>query len=394
MIITRTERYTDWVYQGAHANEKAATVGVGLLDGFIYYRYSHDNLKEGDTLLREKSFVVLSDGTEYELGTGMSSDKITITYNGQTSDGSVSITVKGYDEVGVGVQSIQRTMTISYDDGRTPVLDTDQLNGILDELSQSLTQSMQDTAEEVKRELKEQIDTAAIDLEHKCNTAVSGVETSLRGEITQVQESNTQLNDKVSQMKGEVDTVSNTLTTFKQSTELELERLTEAHNTVVQSVSDRIRVAQWSVGTFTMTTDDYYLNLFYATPARPKGDTAVFQYNPTHKSMNMVTSMFPKGRILRFSGRLSLEFQGNFEGTLSFMMTNAAGNVIARQPIRIKSQDIVNGANKSHYTYFEVETYADTNHPVCTTGVRAVLHKVGAGRVVVMDDSHITLSLI
>lgn len=373
MIITRTERYTDWYYQGAQSTEVAATVGRGLLKGHIYYRYSHDALKEGDTLDREKSFVILSDGSEYELGTGLSSEKITIVYHGETSDKMVHIEVQGKDDVGVGVQSIQRDMTISYDDGKTPVLDTEQLNGILTKLSESLTESMKDTAESVKQELSNQIETVGIDLEAKCEKAVEASATTLRQEI---KTATTGLNSAVADFNVKVQLMEN-----KQA---EIER----------NIANRILVAEWTVGRFTMNTEDHYVNLFFAPPRNPIGDTEFFRYNAPYKSMNMVTSAFPRGRILQFSGRLSLEIGEGFEGTISLILMNAAGSTLARHPLWIKGSDITNAARNSHYVNFQVSTYADATHAVCGTGVYVAAHKKGPQTVAVREDSHITMSVM
>lgn len=163
MLITRTETFTDWIYQGAHAGEQAAHVGVGLFKGTIYFRYAHDFLKAGDIIQREESFVHLSDGSTYPLGQGLSSEKITITYHGLDSGGEVILEVEGKPDMGVGVSRVTRNVTIQYDDGKVPVLDTDQLNGMLSGLTESLTESMVDTANAVKEELREELKTGLID---------------------------------------------------------------------------------------------------------------------------------------------------------------------------------------------------------------------------------------
>lgn len=183
MIVTRTESYSDWVYQGAYAGEVAASVGVGLFKGSIYFRHAHDNLREGDVVDREEFFVELSDGSTYELGQGLSSEKISITHNGVTSSGDVYLSVEGIDGIGVGVSRIYRSMTISYDDGKVPVLDTDQLNGILENLKTSLTESMQNTADAVKQEAFKKVDTMGIELKDSCTNTVNGAKSELSTKI-------------------------------------------------------------------------------------------------------------------------------------------------------------------------------------------------------------------
>lgn len=186
MLVTRTEMFTDWSYEGVHPGEQAATVGIGLASGHIYYRYSHDFLKSGESIQRERSFVELSDGTTYELGSGASAEKININYHGLTGSGEIYIEVSG-SKFGVGVSRILRHVTIEYDDGKVPVLDTDQLKGILAELSDNLTDSMVTTAESVKGELRSELQTKLIDvkvdLQNQCNETVQNSAEAIRAEI-------------------------------------------------------------------------------------------------------------------------------------------------------------------------------------------------------------------
>lgn len=184
MKITRTERYTDWVFQGAHAGEQAASVGVGLFRGSIYFRHAHDNLQSGDTIDREEFFVELSDGSTYELGTGLSGEKVAITNHGVTSSGDVYLEVVGKTAFGVGVSKVYRNVTISFDDGKVPVLDTEQLNGILDNLKGSLTASMQDTADAVKKEAFDKVETMGISLKDDCNSTVKTAKAEVEGKVT------------------------------------------------------------------------------------------------------------------------------------------------------------------------------------------------------------------
>lgn len=184
MKITRTERYTDWVFQGAHAGEQAASVGVGLFRGSIYFRHAHDNLQSGDTIDREEFFVELSDGSTYELGTGLSGEKVAITNHGVTSSGDVYLEVVGKPTFGVGVSKVYRNVTISFDDGKVPVLDTEQLNGILDNLKESLSTSMQDTANAVKQEAFAKVDTMGIELKDSCNSTVNAAKAEVEAKVT------------------------------------------------------------------------------------------------------------------------------------------------------------------------------------------------------------------
>lgn len=197
MKVTRTERYTDWVFQGAHAGEVAARVGVGLFRGSIYFRHAHDNLQSGDTIDREEFFVELSDGSNYELGQGASGEKVSIVNHGVTSSGDVYLEVVGRDDFGVGVSKVYRSVTISFDDGKVPVLDTEQLNGILNDLKGSLTESMQNTADAVKQEAFEKVDTMGIALKDSCNSAVNSAKAEVEAKVTE-------LNDRFESNKSDV----------------------------------------------------------------------------------------------------------------------------------------------------------------------------------------------
>lgn len=183
MLITRTETYTDWVYQGALADETAAWNGVGLYEGSIYFRHSHDALKPGERILREEFFVELSDGSTYPLGEGASREKITIINHGTTSDGSVYLEVKGNPAYGVGVSRVTQNITVEFDDGRVPVLDTEQLNGVLSQLNDSLTASMKDTAEAVKQEAFARVDTMGIALKDSCDANVEAAKVAIEEKV-------------------------------------------------------------------------------------------------------------------------------------------------------------------------------------------------------------------
>lgn len=96
MLITRTEMFTDWVFQGAHAGEQAATVGRGLMRGHIYFRYADDFLKAGETIQREISFVELSDGSTYELGGSVSRVQFSVETLIAANDGNHPALTTGY----------------------------------------------------------------------------------------------------------------------------------------------------------------------------------------------------------------------------------------------------------------------------------------------------------
>lgn len=189
MIITKTTRYTDWSFQGVHANEVGATVGNGLLFGFIYFRHSYDFLQEGDKVIREVHLVELSDGTITEMRDARQEhrvniqNKVNIVSHGVQPDGTVCLQVFGKVDVGIGVSRVLRDVTVEYDDGRTPVLGDAQLGELLEQLKESLTQSMKDTAEAIKRELRDEMNTRLTTTKQELSQLVSDTDTKLANSV-------------------------------------------------------------------------------------------------------------------------------------------------------------------------------------------------------------------
>lgn len=189
MLVTKTTRYTDWSFQGVHANEVGATVGNGLLFGFIYFRHSYDFLQEGDKVIREVHLVELSDGTITEMRDARQEhrvniqDKINIVSHGIQPDGTVCLQVFGKVDVGIGVSRVLRDVTVEYDDGRIPVLGDAQLGTILEQLKESLTQSMKDTAEAIKTELRNELDSRLTNTKEELKKLVADTDNRLAGSV-------------------------------------------------------------------------------------------------------------------------------------------------------------------------------------------------------------------
>lgn len=376
MIVTRNERYTDWVYQGVHMNEQAATHGEGLLSGHIYYRYSHDFLKSGEEIQREKSFIHLSDGSEYELGEGLSSEKIKVILHPLTSEGNVHLEVQGKPELGVGVQSIRRSVTIAYDDGKVPVLDTDQLNGIIAELHDSLSESMKDTAEAVKEELRTELNTIAIEVKQECDQKTVAAKAELNSRIDS---ETATLRSSVSEVSTKVDTVSTKVDTVR--TEL------------VEAIEDKVRIARWTFGQYSIGNTDFN-NILFSTPTT-SGD-GVFSYSANNKSLVLNTPVTNVDRILRVSVITTLEIPNGFAGHLVMHIRNIAGGTQA-QSITFMNRDHGMPQHVQN-VFFTTEIYvpADfTNHPIYGDGFRVefIHSKSGAGNVVLKSGS-INLTLL
>lgn len=354
MIVTRTERYTDWVYQGALAGETAATVGIGLLEGHIYYQYSHDHLNAGDVILREKSFVHLSDGSEYELGTGASSEKVDITYHGQASDGSVQIDVKGRPDLGVGVQSIQRVITISYDDGKVPVLDTDQLKGILAELSDNLTSGMESTAEAVKEELRQEVANALVDGKAYADTIKSTVDASLESHKTT--------------LDSRMDSISSDLVTLSTKVEEGLQGVTESIS------KDLPQAAKWTVGTYQV--NNRQLNNILSYPPSLAEGSGAFTHSSLMRSMVLDKEYITRDRMLTITACLQFETPNDYAGFLS-VLTRKSGEQtnLARASLYVQ-HDVIT----QEYIQFTLKVFIplaekDT-HPVVTNGLTMGVHQI------------------
>lgn len=300
MIVTRNERYTDWIYQGVHMHEQAATHGEGLLSGHIYYRYSHDFLKDGEEIQREKSFIHLSDGSEYELGTGLSSEKITVIYHGQTSDESIHIEVKGNPAIGVGVQSIQRAVTIAYDDGKIPVLDTDQLQGIITELHDSLSASMVATAEAVKEELRNELNTIAIDVKQECAQTTEAAKAEMV----------TKIDSEVAEVETAVATVDTKLTALN------------------ENIDTRTIVGMATVGQYTIPVGSH-VNILHGQFEDSRWHNPLLEYNDTLKTIKLTTGISPRNRMATFMWTGNLRIDDDYNNFIEMHIRNTRGDTLA-----------------------------------------------------------------
>lgn len=357
MIITRTESYTDWVFQGAHAGEVAARVGVGLFRGSIYFRHAHDNLQSGDKVDREEFFVELSDGTKYLLGTGLSGEKIQVINHGVTNDGNVHLEVIGKDVIGVGVSRITRNVTISFDDGKVPVLDTEQLNGILGSLEGSLTDSMKNTAEAVKRELRDELSTQVEDVRQECERNTMGVKSELSGQISVLESS--------------------------------IESLTDASKY-------RAPVARWAIAVTSVPSTSGY-NLLETAPKAQYG-SKLFTYNQTTKAVNLSADAFGIPRVMRVDLALNLSTTSDFgdEDVALVIWDRNSGAIIARNIVRLAYTKIAGSETNISCLQLGAHLYisADAStHPITQSGIGIHLQNYGKGDITLYPGSMITLSL-
>lgn len=392
MLVTRTETYTDWVYSSAHANETAATVGRGLMVGHIYFRYSYDMLKEGDTVSREVSHVHLSDGSTYELGSGLSSEKIDITFSGLTGDGHVYLEVNG--KKGIGVSSITRNITIEYDDGKVPVLDTEQLDGVLNELSKELTASMVDTANAIKAEVMEKVETVRIEAVQESKEHVESVRVALVQEIDSAKAESTSHSESIKQeLLRKTDEVKRALEGSLEGAVTEIKGTLSEHR---DYANDTVHMTLGSIGRYTIhaNTDN---NLLYASPDFREGNVK-FEYVSANKTIRVKDGLSPRNRILRVTYKSTWEIQDAMaNGFLFFRLVNPADNN------RIMAQTVVPFARPSGFDensaemQISLELFLPTgshNHPAITGGIQLKVHNASEHSVVMQSGGVMSLLLI
>lgn len=381
MLVTRTEQYTDWVYQGAHAGEQAAWIGVGLLKGSIYFRYSYDMLHKGDTVDREVSHVHLSDGSTYELGTGLSSEKIDITFSGLTGDGNVYLEVNGKE--GIGVSSITRNITISYDDGKVPVLDTEQLEGILEELSDALTDSMRDTANAIKTEVMEKVNTVKIEAVQESQKYTDIAKAASISHTDSVKQ----------ELLSKTEEVKSTLEASLEGSVTEIKETLKAHR---DYANDIVHMALGSIGRYTIAANSDN-NLLHVAPDFREGNVK-FEYMTDSKSIRVKDGLSPRNRILRVTYKSTWEIQNALaNGFLFFRLVNPADNN------RIMAQTVLPFVRPSGFDEHSAEMQVSlelflptgsNNHPAINGGIQLKVHNTSEHPVIMQAGGVISLLLI
>lgn len=420
MLITRTESYTDWVYQGALADETAAWNGVGLYEGSIYFRHSHDTLKPGERILREEFFVELSDGSTYPLGEGASRDKITIINHGTTSDGSVYLEVKGNPDFGVGVSRITQNITIEYDDGRVPVLDTDQLNEVLSQLNDSLTASMKDTADAVRSELREELRTGVEDSKQECNMRTDAVKTELERKISDAEYKTDTVKNELTQqfatlngnvlrieneLQTEISTVSSKVddarTTLDSKIDAQVNALRSADTRIMNLVDERIDIARWVLGQYTVAgnsgPNSGFNVLTSSAPTAQYGSTSVFTYSSAAPGIKVDASYFAnRYKLFRVDASLILEADSTFDGPVSVILMDADGNILSRNIQPLNMAYLAEGRRMSSISFSNSLFFGKgtVDHPLVTKGVKVVVQNGATDRVTVAAGSYLILSLM
>lgn len=389
MLVTRTVTSTSWMYQGAQAYEKAAWVGVGLFYGFIYFRNAYDNLNKGERVLRTEFFVELSDGSTYPLGDGASREKITITNLGINPDGNVSLKVEGRDDMGIGVHRILRHDTIEFDDGRVPVLDTDQLNGILAELNDSLTTSMVNTAEAVKAELRDELQTGMIDVKDQMESSVNSKIHNAREEISTEIDQDVEavksdlsgiMDSKVEAAKGELLTnVDSKISVAKEDTLRETDvRISNAKVDLNQVWTDKINSKIRNlpgVAGFTLP-GHYTIETGYRTNMM---DTAVsfstdgsFSYSKDNKSVILADGVSQEHRIVTVTAQVTFKCSDiSAKGYIYMQIVNPSNTVYAQDAYFFdRTSQAYSTESKMCFKTSIFLRGGTADHPLFTTGLQ------------------------
>lgn len=384
MLVTRTEVYTDWSYQGVHMGEQAATVGVGLMTGHIYFRYAYDFLQDGDKIQRERSFIELSDGTTYELGTGASASKITVIDHGLTSGGEVYIEVIGKPEVGVGVSRILRHVTIEYDDGKVPVLDTEQLEEVMTELSDHLTQSMVNTAEAVKQELRNELNTSVADVQIQMQNVLSEKLNATKTELRQ-------------ETASAIQVVTNDLDDWVDSAGETHDDINERIDRVSDNVLDltnRVHVGMWHLA-YAYVVNTSTINVLNDAPKLSIPSKA-FEYDASSKTIKF----FPVGgaekhHVIRLTLTSNVTVDNGIGGHIYFQLKDSTGNTVLSQAtigmLRSYGADIKTHAMQLTASLFIPK--GELNHVAFVNGLRLTLWNRTGGPMSIEGDNKSSLTV-
>lgn len=420
MLVTKTETYTDWSFQATHMGELATPNRQGLLDGYIYYRYAHDFLKEGERLVSETSSVVLTDGSVYPLGQGEAQIKgVRITYLGQDASGDVSIHVQGDRTIGIGVSTITRTAIIEYDDGKVPVLDREQLDEILDEVKGTLqsgvetavatakselqseinntrveieedirenvdylTQSFESTVQEARTELTGSIDSVRTDLNAKVDTAKSQLSSrieinynNLNTVIADLGIVRTTLNDRIDSVGTDltalgtrVDNVSNDLTSAR----------TELSRRVNELLDRAPKICGWGHSEFFDTSGDSWVNLTVATSGDITGNTTFVSRSGNYIKVNDGAKPFDRVFRIVVTGRIGFMTGGAVSDRVRIAALKKDGTVIAETSHFFGIENANNLSYMNMQFELSMRIHAnDANNPLLTDGINLVLGRVG-----------------
>lgn len=387
MLVTRTETFTDWSYEGAHMGEQAATVGIGLMSGHIYFRYAYDFLQAGESVQRERSFIELSDGSIYELGTGESAEKITVIDHGLTSGGEVYLEVIGKPEIGVGVSRILRHVTIEYDDGKVPVLDTEQLEEVMTELSEHLTQSMVDTAEAVKQELRNELNTSVADvqvnMQNVLQERLTETKSEINGNVNEVREDLTETNTKVSE-------VSSALDGWVDSATESMNRLTARLDAlVIPSIQD---TQGFTPGQYT-TQHGNTVNLLHALPNSWVNSWCV--YRPQLKTVSLEGGhVSQSNRILRAILTTNLNIGADALGPLHISLRNDQDVVICQTTMFINRTKMPERLLNCQFILETLIPAGNSTHSAIQNGVRISGYNACGAQVIFESGATIRFELL
>lgn len=378
MLTTKQAEYVVWIYQGAGMGATAATVGEGLMDGYIYFRPTDDFLNEGERILRDDYYVDLSDGSEYVLGQGASSSKVHIT-NLAYLNGDARIKVTGIPDVGVGVARIVRRVVIEYNDNRVAVLDEAQLNTVTKDLHDEVSKSLEALNTDVKAVLRQEMESLGNELKD-----------TLHDEITEADnEVLLKVDNRISTLRGEIEPRIITL-------ESDLKTLTgtiESINTNLTAALDaKARIGRWSFGQYTVSPNNFN-NVLFAPPTVIKGDP-VYIYSTQNKAIALDQTFAGVDRIFKATCTATIEVPDGYAGYVTLHLRNVVGGTYAQD---MKFISRANGlSNVPPAVQFTVELYIPEDahgHPLYSQGLRLEYNNTGPANIVV-KPGNITLTLL
>lgn len=159
------------------------------------------------------------------------------------------------------------------------------------------------------------------------------------------------------------------------------------------AIEDRVRLARWTFGQYSVTSSDFN-NILFSAPTT-SGDS-VFSYNAGNKSLVLNTPVTNVDRLLRVSVITTIEVPNGYGGHLVMHIRNIAGGT---QVQSLKFLNREHGLPQHVQNVFvEAELYIPgdfNNHPIYGAGFRIeFIHSKGGAGPIVLKSGSINLSLL
>lgn len=169
--------------------------------------------------------------------------------------------------------------------------------------------------------------------------------------------------------------------------------LSAMRSSLTQSLEDRVRIAQWSFGQYTVSSGQSN-NILFAAPTSKIGDN-VFSYNDTNKSFKVNVSNHSVNRILRVTVSSNLSLDENYTGHTAMHVKNIAGGTQGEQIVFLNRQHGVERYPQKVNYMVELFLSGEGSdvHPVYTDGLR-IEFKNSAGQPFTINPGNIFLTLL